>query len=163
MLGAGLKAGIIVGIVVAVIALVTGVAGISANPIIGLLNCCLSLVIPALWFVSGILAARFGPADMTAGAAAGGGAVGGAITQTIGGVVSVVVSVIMQFLAPVTARIPPDLMRDLVESGFPPEVISMMQSTAGPLGNCMCCVGLGVAIAAGLGAVGGIVGRAMKR
>ncbi len=169
MLGAGLKAGIIMGIVVAVIALIMGVTGISSNPIMGLLNCFLLLVVLALWFVSGILAARFGPAAVTAGAAAGGGAIAGAITQIIGGIVNVVVSVITSALGLVTVQIPPDLMRQLGQAGATPQemrsIVSMMQLLVGPLGivgNCICCIGVATAIAAGLGALGGIVGKAIS-
>ncbi len=71
MLGAGLKAGIIMGILVAVVTLTMGVTGISSNPILALLNCFLLLGVLVLWFVAGMVAARFGPAALTIGAAAG--------------------------------------------------------------------------------------------
>lgn len=166
MLGAGFKAGIIMGIVVAVIAVTMGLTGISSNPIMGLLNCFLLLVVVALWFVSGILAARFGVAALTAGAAAGAGAIAGAITQVIGGIVDVVMTVITQALGLVTVQMPPDLMRQLGQAGMTPQemrsIVSMMQLLVGPVGSCICCVGIATAIAAGLGALGGIVGKAIS-
>ncbi len=166
MLGAGFKAGIIMGIVVAVIAVTMGLTGISSNPIMGLLNCFLLLVVLALWFVSGILAARFGVAALTAGAAAGAGAIAGAITQVIGGIVDVLMTVITQALGLVTVQIPPALVRQLGQAGATPQeirsIVSMMQLMAGPVGSCICCVGIATAIAAGLGALGGIVGKAIS-
>jgi hypothetical protein len=165
MLGAGLKAGIIMGIIVAVIAAIMGVVGISTNPIVGLFSCFLLLVILVLWFVSGMLAARFGPAALTTGAAAGGGAVAGAITQLIGGIVSVVMGAIMQLVAPVSSLIPPETIRQFADLGVSPrDFQTIMEFTTGPTGlliNCMCCVGAATAIAAGLGAIGGIVGKAV--
>ena len=169
MLGAGLKAGIIMGIVVAVVAVISNLAGLFDNPIVGLLTCFLSLVILALWFVSGILAARFGPLELTGGAAAGAGAIAGAITQVIGGIVDVLLSSIMYALglAPaVAAQLPPETMRQLAQAGASPDeirtIVSFTQLVAGPVGSCICCVGIATAIAAGLGAVGGIAGKAIR-
>jgi hypothetical protein len=168
MLGAGLKAGIIMGIVVAVVAVISNLVGLSDNPVLGLLTCFLSLVILVLWFVSGILAARFGPLELTGGAAAGAGAIAGAITQVIGGIVDVLASSVMQLLGLVPAistQIPPETMRQLAQAGASPEdmrtIMSVVQLAAGPVGSCICCVGIATAIAAGLGAVGGIAGKAI--
>ena len=167
MLGAGFKAGIIMGIVVAVVDVILNLVGLSTNPILGMVACLLSLLILVLWFVSGILAARFGVAALTTGAAAGAGAIAGAITQVIGGIVDVVMTVITQALGLATVQIPPDLMRQLGQAGATPQeirsIVSMMQLLTGPVGSCICCVGIATAIAAGLGALGGIVGKAISR
>lgn len=168
MLGAGLKAGIITGIVVAVVDVILNVVGIVDNPILGIVGCLLSLLILVLWFVAGILAARFGPVPLTAGAAVGIGALAGAIAQVIGGIVDVVLTIIMQGLGLVTAgtQIPPGTMRQLAEAGMRPEeiesLISVVGLAAGPVGSCVCCLGVATMIAAALGAIGGIVGRATK-
>jgi hypothetical protein len=170
MFRAGLKAGIIVGIVVAVLVLLLTPAGLSNNPVLGLITCFLSLLILVLWFVSGILAARFGPAGLAVGAAAGAGAIAGAVAQIMGGVADVVLTVILELLGllpPVTAQIPPETMRQLAQAGATPEeirsMLSVVQLLSGPVGSCICCVGIATAIAAGLGALGGILGRATRR
>lgn len=168
MLGAGLKAGIIMGIVVAVVDLLLNVVGLSRNPILGMMACLLSLLILALWFIAGILAARFGPAALTTGAAVGAGALAGAITQIIGGLVDVALTIVMEALglAVAGAIFPPDAIRQMAQSGMPPEqihaIVSLMETAGGPVGTCVCCVGVATVIAAALGAVGGIVGKATK-
>lgn len=168
MLSAGLKAGIIIGIVVAVVDVVLNLVGLSNNPVLAAVACFLSLLILVLWFVSGVLAPRFGPAELTTGAAAAGGAIAGAVTQVIGGVVDTVLTVGMQALGlvDVSAQIPPGTMRQLAQAGMPPEQIrafmSLLEVSAGPVGSCICCVGVATAIAAGFGAIGGIVGKAIK-
>jgi hypothetical protein len=166
MLGAGLKAGIIMGIVVAVVDLLLNVVGLSRNPILGMMACLLPLLILALWFIAGMLAARFGPATLTTGAAVGVGALAGAITQIIGGLVDVALTIVMEALGLAVAIIPPDAIRQMAQSGMPPEqihaIVSLIETAAGPVGTCVCCVGVATVIAAALGAVGGIVGKATK-
>ncbi len=65
-----------------------------------------------------------------------------------------------------TVQIPPDVMRQLAQAGANPQeirtIVSMTQFLAGPVGSCICCVGVATAIAAGLGALGGIVGKAIS-
>jgi hypothetical protein len=170
MIGAGLKAGIVMGIVAAVIALLMGVVNVlpaEFMAIAGVLQCCGYVVILALWFVAGILAARFARAEVTTGGAAGGGAVAGAITQVIGGIVDSLVTLVVGFVRPSVAAIPPETMRQLTDLGMSPQdVQALVQLMSGPLGavtTCLCCAGVGAVIAAGLGALGGIVGKAMKR
>jgi hypothetical protein len=132
-------------------------------PIAGALQCCVYVVILALWFVAGILAARLTRAKLTTGGAAGGGAVAGAITQIIGGIVNTVVTLVVGFIRPSVASIPPETMRQLTDLGLSPQdVQALVQYTSGPLGavsTCLCCAGVGAVMAAGLGALGGIVVR----
>jgi|GEM_PF-1379708 len=170
MIGAGVKAGIVMGIVVAVIALPTGLMGIlptELQAIGGMLQCCGSVVVLALWFVAGILGARFAKTTLTTGSAAGVGAVAGAIAQVIGGVVDSLATLVVGFIRPAATAIPPETMRQLAELGISPQDLqAWMQYTSGPLGaafTCVCCAGVGALLAAGLGALGGIVGKAMKK
>jgi len=163
MVRAGLKAGIIMGIVAAVF----GVASFLPAELMRWAQCCSLLVIPVLWFVSGILAARFAPAGLTTGAAVGGGAVAGAITQVIGGIVDTLVALVPGIVRPAAAAFALETTLHLAQLGLSPQdVETLVQSTSGPLGaviTCLGCVGVGAAIAAGLGAVGGILGRAVSR
>jgi hypothetical protein len=170
MIGAGLKAGVVMGMVVGVIALV--VAGMNLLPaqflpFVSMLQCCGYVVILALWFVAGILGARFARAGLTTGGAAGVGAIAGAITQVIGGVVDSLATLVLGFIRPAAAAIPPETMRQLIDLGMSPQdVQAWIQLTSGPLGavfTCVCCAGVGALIAAGLGALGGLVGKAMKK
>jgi hypothetical protein len=166
MIGAGVRAGIIMGIVAAAFALAMAAANFLLAGLAPLATCCSLLVIPALWFVSGILATRFAPAVLTSGTASAGGAVAGAITQTIGGVVETLATLVVGFLEP-AAAIPPETMRQLTELGLSPqEAQALVQYASGPVGavlTCVCCAGAGAVLAAGLGALGGIVGRATKK
>ena len=170
MIGAGLKAGIVMGIVAAVLRLLIGVMSFlpaELLPIAGALQCCMWVVILAVWFVAGILAARFAQAKLTTGGAAGGGAVAGAITQVIGGIVNSLMNLVVGFVRPSVAAIPPETMRQLTDLGWSPQdVQALVQAMSGPLGEvttCLCCAGVGAVMAAGLGALGGIVGKAMKK
>jgi hypothetical protein len=167
-----LKAGIVMGIVAAVVALLMGVMNVlpaELLPIAGVLQCCGYVVILALWFVAGILAARFARTTLTTGGAAGVGAVAGAITQVIGGVVDALATLVVGFIRPSVsiAALPPEAMRQLTDLGMSPQdVQTMVQLASGPLGavtTCLCCAGVGALLAAGLGALGGLVGKAMKK
>lgn len=150
MFRAGLKAGIIMGIV----AMVVGVIPLSAlemrpealggaTLVAEVLFMLLMTLVP--WFASGILAARFGAAAaLTTGGAAGAGALAGAIAQIISQIAGMVMNFIF-FGEYLTA--PP---------GAP---------TAPPVSAIfivIACAGVSIAIAAGLGALGGIVGRAIS-
>jgi hypothetical protein len=109
------------GIVAAVIALIMGVMSILPAELLaiaGALQCCVYVVILALWFVGGILAARFTSAKLTTGGAAGGGAIAGAITQIIGGIVNTVVTLVVGFIRPSVAAVPPETMRQLTDLGL---------------------------------------------
>ena len=166
MLGAGLKAGIVMGIVIAVVDVLRNIVGLSSNPILAMLACLFSLLILVLWFIAGVLAPRFGPAELTTGSAVAGGALAGAVAQAIGGIVDVVSTTILQALGLLAVQVPPDLMRQLGQAGASPEevrsIVAAMQTLSGPIGSCICCVGIATAIAAGVGAIGGIVGKATK-
>lgn len=170
MIGAGVKAGIVMGIVVAVLALI--VAGMNLLPpellpVVSTLQCCGYVVILALWFVAGILGARFARTTLTTGSAAGVGAVAGAITQVIGGIVDSLATLVVGFVRPAVTAIPPETMQQLTDLGMSPQdVQALIQYTSGPIGavsTCVCCAGVGALLAAGLGALGGIVGKAVKK
>jgi len=150
MFRAGLKAGIIMGIV----AIVVGVIPLSALEIrpealgdVTLIAEVLFMLLMTLvpWFASGILAARFGAAAaLTTGGAAGAGALAGAIAQIISLIAGVVMTFV--FFAPYLTEPP----------GAP------TAPPVSPIFMAIGCPGVTIAIAAGLGALGGIVGRAIS-
>ena len=170
MLRAGLKAGIIMGIVAAVVDVILWyVLGLSGSLDLESLACFLPLLTFVLWFATGILAARFGAtAALTTGAAAGAGALAGAITQIIGRIADVVMNLITLALGLVSVPFSPGTIQWLAYAGIRPDEIVYFtyhpsempeQLAPDPVGSFILCVGVSVAIAAGLGAVGGILGK----
>ena len=151
MFRAGLKAGIIMGIVAIVGSVILYVIVLQTAPedpsgvalmAVTLLALLLTLVLP---FASGILAARFGAAGaLTTGAAAGAGALAGAIAQ----IISRIAGVVMDFIFAAYWTEPPGA-PTTAEPDFAIFIIIAM-------------TGVTIAIAAGLGALGGIVGRAIS-
>jgi len=141
MLRAALKAGIIIGIVVTVVDAIHNALLLNVvTPNVIYLpeaappgppppeymwaltaDCLLSLLIPLLWFVAGILAARFGgAAALTTGAGAGAGALAGAIAQTISRSAQVVMNFIMLALGLVNVPFSPGTIQWLAHLGVRP-------------------------------------------
>ena len=187
MLRAGLKAGIIMGIVLTVVDVILNVGRLSIMRLTAgggflptgyeWLNLVpfLPLLSPVLWFVSGILAGRFGAAALTTAAAAGAGALAGAITQVVVRIADVVMSLIMLALGVMSVPFSPGTIQWLAQLGLRADDLEWFAymgpgsgawrdpATVDRASACMFCVGLSVAVAAGLGALGGIVGRAVSR
>ncbi|MBL7182937.1 MAG: hypothetical protein ISS50_00640 [Anaerolineae bacterium] len=161
MVRAGLKGGIIMGMVAAVANVISYVAPELA--------CFLSLLRLVLWFATGILAARFGAtAALTTGEAAGAGALAGAITQIISRIADGVMNLITLALGLVSVPFSAGTMQwlaylalgphDIVESDY--QIVPLQQiAYRVDVSYIMFCVGVSIAIAAVLGAVGGILGR----
>lgn len=183
MLRAGLKAGIIIGIVLAAVDVTLNVISVSFPELpvpppyewVETLGCLLLLLIPVLWFVSGALAGRFGAAAaLTTAAAAGAGALAGAITQVVVRIADVVMNLIMLALGVVIVPFSPGTIQRLAQLGLRPDEIDTFAYMTVPIADeaavaavnrvsaCMVCVGVSLAMAAGLGALGGIVGRAIS-
>ena len=180
MLRAGLKAGIIMGIVLTVVDVILNVArllaaGPSVTEYVRRLQILsfVPLVIPVLWFVSGILAGRFGAAAaLTTAAAAGAGALAGAMAEVVARIARVVMSLIMLAVGMVSVPFSPGSIQWLAQLGLRDGDVELFAymgpgwidpATVDRARACMVCVGLSVAVAAGLGALGGIVGRAVSR
>ena len=168
MVRAGLKAGIIMGMVAAVVDVILYVLGLSGNLDVGASGF-LSLLRLVLWFATGILAARFGAtAALTTGEAAGAGALAGAITQVVVRIADVVMNLITLALGLVSVPFSAGTMQwlaylalgphDIVESDY--QIVPLQQiAYRVDVSYIMFCVGVSIAIAAVLGAVGGILGR----
>ena len=110
----------------------------------------------------GALAAYWMTPTRIAGPAAGQGALAGLIAGAIGGAVGVVLSVLSTAVlgtAGFLSQIPPDALRGMQDAGFDPDFIFA------PFGMAFCgsiCCAVGLAIAAGLGALGGIIFVAIR-
>jgi hypothetical protein len=114
----------------------------------------------------GALAAYWMAPPRMAGAGAGQGALAGLIAAAIGGVVGVVLGVVQssvfgaeQFLSQVDPYTLRDMQREMQRVGVDPSTFM------GPVGSAafgsICC-GVGLVIAAGLGALGGLIFAAMR-
>jgi len=173
MVRAGLKAGIIMGMVLTVVEVIMYV--VAVTHLEGFLES-LCLLIPVLWFVSGILAGRFGAvAGLTTGAAAGAGALAGAITQVVVRIADVVMNLITLALGLVSVPFSPGTIQWLAQLGLradEPEIFAYIMdmphadeaalAAVDRVSAFMLCVGVSIAMAAGLGTLGGIVGRAVS-
>lgn len=153
-----LKAGLIGAAVAVVLAL------------LGLIPCvaiCTSLLALALYIGVGVLTATWmqGPGDV--GKAAGGGAVAGLITAVGGGITNVVVTVI-QFtvgggrgaMMRQFQRLPPEMRDAWGDLGLDPGV---MANPAWAIAGSVLCCGVGLLLAAALGAAGGAITASLKR
>lgn len=153
-----LKAGLI-GAAVAVVLTLLGLV-----PCVGCFTSILSLV---LYIGVGVLTARWMEPPQDAGKAAGGGAVAGMITALGGGITNVIVSAVRFTVGGGQAAIirqlqqlPPeirDVWRDL---GIDPRMLARPGYAIG--GSALCC-GLGLVLAAALGAAGGAIAVALQQ
>jgi len=148
-----LKAGLIAGAYLIVVALIGFI------PVLG----CLSL--PLTWIgyiLAGVLAVLFLPPVRTAGQGAGQGALAAAVAQVMGGLVNIIVGIVQASSVngeQVLSQIPPESMEQLRSIGIDPSII------VGPAGTgsiLLVCCGIGVFVAAALGAVAGAITAAVK-
>lgn len=148
-----LKAGLIGAAVMFVLQL------ISLIPLAGCVTMPLGLVTYA---VVGGLAASYLPPTRNAGQGAGQGALAGLVAALVGGVIGIIIGVIQAALGDVPAalsQMPSEALDALRDAGLPPGFF------LGIGGATICgsvCCGIGMLIAAGLGAVGGGIYAAAK-
>jgi hypothetical protein len=154
-----LKAGVIGAVIVVVLKVLQ---------VVPCVNCC---AIPAEWVAYGCigaLAAYWISPMRTMGTGAWQGALAALIAAAIGGVIGIGISVVGNtVLAPLQQsmlrQMPPEFFSQLAQAGIDPSLITRAgQSTAETItGGAMCC-GVGLVIAAVLGAIGGLVFAAVK-
>jgi hypothetical protein len=154
-----LKAGLIGGGVVVLLDIV------GLIPCVGCFTCLLGL---AAYGCIGALAAYWMPPVRAAGPAAGQGALAGLIAGAISGVVGIFLSAIQAtVLAPLQlsflGQLPPEVVREMQAAGLDPNMLlGGATDLTGALGTGVVCCGVGLAIAAGLGALGGLIFAAMR-
>jgi hypothetical protein len=159
MMSGWLKAGLI------------GAAIIVALKVLEVIPCVVCCGLPLEWVAYGCvgaLAAYWIVSGRTMGAAAGQGALAALIAAAIGGVVGIGVNVIgATALAPLQVsmmrQLPPEVLQEMARSGVDPSMLTGAGTGAVETitGGAMCC-GVGLVIAAALGAVGGLIFAAIK-
>jgi len=107
----------------------------------------------------GALAAYWMTPTRMAGPAAGQGALAGLVAGAIGGAVGVVLFVIQATVLGAAEWIPPDALQEMYRAGIDPDMF-LAPVGIGIFGSICCAVG--VAIAAGLGALGGLIFAGVK-
>ena len=134
--------------------------------------CFICCGIPLEWVVMGCigaLAAYWIPVgSRTIGAGAGQGALAGLIAAAIGGVIGIGVNVVgntvLQPLQVATFRaLPPDVLEGMFEAGLDPSMLTGAGTDiVGTIGTGSVCCGIGLVVAAALGALGGLIFAALK-
>jgi hypothetical protein len=155
---ASLKAGLI-GAAVAVVFSLLGLV-----PCLGCITAVLGLV---LYVVVGVLAANWMEPPLDVGKGAGSGAVAGLITALVGGIANLIIgaarfvvgggqAAVMRQLE----QLPPDVLEQLRDLGVRPGALA---SPGWAIGGSAICCGVGLLLAAGLGAAGGAIAVSLKR
>jgi hypothetical protein len=152
-----LKAGLIGAVIVVVFKVVE---------VIPCVACC---AIPLEWVAYGCigaLAAYWIPPVRTMGAGAGQGALAAVIAAAIGGVIGIGVNLVgSAVLAPMQMAMlramPPEFLQSMAEAGIDPSMLAGAGAGESIVGSVMCC-GVALVIAAGLGALGGLIFAAAK-
>jgi len=154
-----LKAGLIGAVIVVVLKVLE---------VVPCVNCC---AIPVEWVAYGCigaLAAYWIRPMRTMGAGAGQGALAALIAAAIGGVIGIGVSVVgATVLAPfqvaMLRQMPPEFLSELARAGIDPGLITGAGGgTVETITSGAMCCGVGLVIAAVLGALGGLIFAAVK-
>jgi hypothetical protein len=140
--------------------------------VIEVVPCLICCGIPLEWVVFGCigaLAAYWIPQGARSmGAGAGQGALAGLIAAAIGGVIGIGVNVVgatvLQPLQAATWRaLPPEVVQGMFEAGVDPSMFTGQgTSVLGTIGTGSVCCGIGLVVAAALGALGGLIFAAVK-
>ncbi len=153
---AGLKAGLIGAAIIFVLTLLSQIPGVGCF-------CC------GLNWLSyagiGVLAAYFLSPPRSAGTGAGAGAIAGLISGGLGGLVWTVIMAIQVAITgtgDIMSAIDPQTMRQLLDLGIDPDMFAIFSGVGGvAIGGAMCCL-TGLAVGAGMGAIGGAIFAAAK-
>lgn len=148
-----------------------GAVIVIALKVLEVVPCVVCCALPLEWMALGCvgaLAAYWIVPPRTMGAGAGQGALAGLIAAAIGGIVGIGVNVVgATALAPLQVamlrQLPPEMLQAMVQSGFDPSMLTgagtgVVETVTG---GAMCC-GVGLVIAAALGALGGLIFAAIK-
>jgi hypothetical protein len=156
-MSASLKAGLIG----AAVAVVLGLLGL-----VPCLGCITSVLMLVLYVGVGVLAATWMAPPRDAGKGAGSGAVAGLITAFGGGITNVIVSAVRFTVGGGRAavlrqfeQLPPGLRESWRDLGLDP---SMLATPGWAIGGSALCCGLGLLLAAALGAAGGAIAVSLR-
>jgi hypothetical protein len=150
---AGLKAGLIGAAAILVVTLLNQIR----IPGISCVCCPLTLLVYA---GIGVLAGYYLVPPRTPGAGAGAGAIAGLVSGAVGGIIWIIALAIQMATmdaADIMSNIPPETLQQLIELGVDPEMFASFSGVGGvALTGGMCCL-TGLAVGAGLGAIGGAI------
>lgn len=150
-----LKAGLIGGAALVVINLVGLV------PVLSCLSLPLALVV---YVVVGVLAASWLPPRREAGPAAGQGALAGLVAGAIGGIAQTLLAPVALALSggsqALISQLPPESLQVFRDAGLDPQMFFNAGTVAGV--TALCCLPVGIVVAAALAALGGLVYAAAK-
>lgn len=148
-----------------------GGAILVALKVVEVIPCVVCCALPLEWVAFGCigaLAAYWIRPSRTTGAAVGQGALAALIAAAIGGIVGIGVNLVGgAVLGPVQMawlrQLPPEVLQQMYEAGLDPRMLggAGFDATTSVIGSSMCC-GVSLAIAAGLGALGGLIFAAIK-
>jgi hypothetical protein len=140
--------------------------------VVEVVPCFICCGIPLEWVAMGCigaLAAYWIPiGSRTIGAGAGHGALAGLIAAAIGGVIGIGVNVVgTTVLQPLQVsmwrQLPPEVLQGMIEAGVDPGMfVGEGASVLGTIGTGSVCCGIGLVVAAALGALGGLIFAAVK-
>ena len=140
--------------------------------VIEVVPCVACCALPLEWVAFGCigaLAAYWIPvASRTMGAGAGQGALAGLIAAAIGGVIGIGVNVVgATVLQPLQVamlgNLPPEIWRGMIDAGIDPSMLTGTGAdVVGTIGISSVCCGIGLVVAAALGALGGLIFAAVK-
>lgn len=151
-----LKAGLIGGAVLFVLDL------IGLIPLLACVTLPLTLIIYPL---VGGLAASYLPTPRISGQGASQGALAAVVAALIGETVRMIFGIITAAMGGTTqalSQIPPETLEQLGELGIPPDLLVGASSIGGAAICGSICCGIGVVVAAALGAIGGLIFAAAK-
>jgi hypothetical protein len=147
-----------------------GAAVAVALSLLGLVPClgCIAAILgPVLYVVVGVLAASWMEPPRDVGKGAGGGAVAGLITALVGGLANVMISAARFAVGGGQAammrqleQLPPEVFEQLRDLGIRP---GNLASPGWAIGSSAVCCGVGLLVAAALGAAGGAITVSIKR
>ena len=140
--------------------------------VVEVVPCVVCCALPLEWVAFGCIGALAAywipPGARTMGAGAGQGALAGLLAAAIGGVIGIGVNVVgatvLQPLQVATWRmLPPDVLRGMVEAGIDPSMFTGAGAdVVGTITSGSVCCGIGLVVAAALGALGGLIFAAVK-
>lgn len=140
--------------------------------VVEVVPCVICCGLPLEWVLFGCIGALavywIPPGARTMGAGAGHGALAGLITAAIGGVIGIGVNVVgATVLQPLQAAtwsaLPPEILQGMFEAGLDPSLLTGTGAdVVGTIGSSSVCCGIGLVVAAALGALGGLIFAAVK-
>ena len=140
--------------------------------VVEVVPCVICCGLPLEWVLFGCIGALavywIPPGARTMGAGAGQGALAGLITAAIGGVIGIGVNVVgATVLQPLQEsmyrQLPPEILQGMFKAGVDPSMFTGAGTgVVDTIGSGAVCCGVGLVVAAALGALGGLIFAAVK-